>query len=61
MARVSETGMPTGSSPIPGGVRVATPPTELTPDQLMRNLFGVRQFLPYFEEQSMDVAIIDAV
>src|ERR687895_676176 len=24
-------------------------------------LFGVRQFLPYFQEQSMDVAIIDSV
>src|SRR5829696_1886233 len=32
-----------------------------SPISSCETLFGVRQFLPYFQEQSMDVAIIDAV
>ena len=37
------------------------PPAEPAPDQLMRNPLGLREFLPYFRAQSMDVAIVDAV
>ena len=35
------------------------PPPEPAPDLVLRDPVGLREFLPYFNEQAMDVAIID--